>query len=165
MTEIILTIHQDDRKFATNAIVSKKIMHYAAKTTFKIISKKTKTNFRSVYIDLEIVTAEESQRQNEIYFKKQRPTNVISIQTLKLDGKIGIYKLYGTISLCPTVILKEISEAEIKISFMARALHLFVHGLLHIIGLDHETEEDAQYMEDLESSCLYSIFGKSVDLI
>jgi rRNA maturation RNase YbeY len=36
----------------------------------------------------------------------------------------------------------------------AHALHLLTHGLLHLLGYDHENEPDAQVMESLESKLL-----------
>ena len=32
--------------------------------------------------------------------------------------------------------------------------HLVVHGVLHIVGFDHETDADAETMEDLERRIL-----------
>jgi probable rRNA maturation factor len=32
--------------------------------------------------------------------------------------------------------------------------HLIVHGFLHLLGYDHEKEEDAEIMEDIERAAL-----------
>ena len=42
----------------------------------------------------------------------------------------------------------------------AHMRHLIIHGLLHLIGFDHETEEDAQEMEGLEIAAL-AVIGVS----
>lgn len=39
----------------------------------------------------------------------------------------------------------------------AHALHLFVHGLLHLLGHDHEEEEEARRMERLEAGILATL--------
>ena len=36
-------------------------------------------------------------------------------------------------------------------------MHLFVHGVLHLIGYDHQTEEDAHLMESLEVKILKNL--------
>jgi rRNA maturation RNase YbeY len=41
-------------------------------------------------------------------------------------------------------------------TFDARVSHLFVHGLLHILGYDHVSEQDRRKMEKLETEILKS---------
>ena len=46
-------------------------------------------------------------------------------------------------------------EAEkLKRSFADHTRHLIVHGILHLLGFDHETAEDAAIMEPLETEIL-----------
>ena len=47
------------------------------------------------------------------------------------------------------------AEAEDRaIPRAAHATHLIVHGLLHLLGYDHETDDDAERMEALEREAL-----------
>ena len=46
-------------------------------------------------------------------------------------------------------------EADIKgISIYAHYCHLLVHGFLHILGFDHQEDEEAEEMEELETEIL-----------
>ena len=44
--------------------------------------------------------------------------------------------------------------AEQGLTPRAHATHLIMHGVLHLLGYDHETEADAALMEGLESEAL-----------
>lgn len=44
--------------------------------------------------------------------------------------------------------------AEKKITMQAHVSHLIVHGCLHLLGFDHETDKDATVMEELEVQAL-----------
>lgn len=49
-------------------------------------------------------------------------------------------------------------EADEKgITMQAHVLHLVVHGCLHLLGYDHETDKDATVMEKLEVKALASM--------
>ncbi len=37
---------------------------------------------------------------------------------------------------------------------------LLVHGLIHLLGYDHETEEDYRAMVEVEEEVLRAVFGK-----
>jgi len=58
----------------------------------------------------------------------------------------------GDLVLCAPVIEKE-AEAQAK-PLMHHYAHLVVHGVLHLRGYDHETDEDAEIMEQLECAIL-----------
>src|SRR5690606_24440621 len=55
----------------------------------------------------------------------------------------------GDIALCAPVVEAEAAARGWDVGFMAR--HLVVHGLLHLMGYDHETPEDARQMEEQET--------------
>jgi probable rRNA maturation factor len=85
---------------------------------------------------------------NTQYRQKDYPTNVLAFPQ-DSDGILGdIVLAYGTI--------QEEAVAQGK-SFVDHATHLFVHGLLHLDGHDHETQEESQVMEDLEIKILKTL--------
>jgi len=76
---------------------------------------------------------------------KDRATNVLSFPS-------GDPDYLGDIAIAYGVTAKEAS-AEGK-SFAHHASHLAVHGVLHLLGFDHERPRDAKLMEPLEIEIL-----------
>jgi probable rRNA maturation factor len=60
--------------------------------------------------------------------------------------------LLGDVVICPGVAVR--NAAEHQVSFDDEVALLVVHGLLHLLGMDHEVEEQAEVMEALERSLL-----------
>ena len=85
------------------------------------------------------------QRLNAQYRGKDKPTNVLSFP--QASGP-----LLGDIVLAWETVSREAALAEKLLR--AHMAHLIVHGFLHLIGFDHEAEEDAEEMEALERAAL-----------
>ena len=73
-----------------------------------------------------------------------------------------------TLTACRPILLGDIvlaygvvcNDAERHNIFLERhVVHLVIHGLLHLLGYDHLTEEDAQHMEALEHCALDDIYS------
>jgi probable rRNA maturation factor len=79
-----------------------------------------------------------------------KPTNVLSFP-LAAPGESGP-RLLGDVVLALETVLRE-AQAERK-SFAHHAAHLVVHGVLHLFGDDHETDEEAERMEAREIEIL-----------
>ena len=58
----------------------------------------------------------------------------------------------GDIALAAGVLADE--ALQFGIVFVDHATHLMVHGVLHLLGYDHETEADAELMEGIERHAL-----------
>jgi probable rRNA maturation factor len=63
--------------------------------------------------------------------------------------------LLGDIVICAPLVGKE-AEAQNK-SLQSHWAHLVIHGVLHLLGHDHQVEEEAAEMESLEVDLLASI--------
>ena len=63
--------------------------------------------------------------------------------------------MLGDIIIARETVLREAAEQGLPPS--ARLQHLVVHGLLHLLGYDHETQADAEMMEPLEVRLLASL--------
>lgn len=72
---------------------------------------------------------------------KDAPTNVLSFPS-------GTSGFLGDIALARETLLRE-AEEQAK-SPRDHAIHLIVHGILHLLGYDHDTDEQAGDMEALE---------------
>ncbi|MFN0191568.1 MAG: rRNA maturation RNase YbeY [Aestuariivirga sp.] len=79
---------------------------------------------------------------NQRWRGKQGPTNVLSFPAPK-----GMEAL-GDIVLASGVVTREASEQ--RKSFADHTTHLIVHGVLHLLGFDHQSDSEAQEMEARE---------------
>jgi probable rRNA maturation factor len=90
---------------------------------------------------------------NRTYRGKDKPTNVLSFAAL--DGetpKPAMPWILGDVVLTSGVIARE-AKAQRK-SVTDHLSHLAVHGVLHLLGYDHDDDTDAEAMEALEVSAL-----------
>lgn len=90
---------------------------------------------------------------NRAYRGKDKPTNVLSFAAL--DGERpapGMPWLLGDVVLASGVVTRE-AKAQGK-PLEHHLTHLAVHGVLHLLGYDHELDRDAEAMEALEVAAL-----------
>lgn len=81
---------------------------------------------------------------NERFRGKDKPTNVLSFPSPP-DHPQG---QVGDIALAFGVCQREAAQQDKTLA--AHLQHLVVHGVLHLVGYDHETDEEAERMEGLE---------------
>jgi probable rRNA maturation factor len=100
-------------------------------------------------ISLRLVDETEGHRLNMEYRDKDYATNVLSFPVQWPAGlPIPEPRPLGDIVICPAVVEKE--AAQQNKSPAAHWAHLYIHGLLHLLGYDHETQAEAEEMEALE---------------
>lgn len=103
-------------------------------------------------LTLRFVDAEEGQVLNRDYRGKDYATNVLTFAyTEDEDAEVT----QADIILCTDVLMKEAREQGVSLE--AHAAHLVVHGVLHAQGYDHETDEEAEEMEQLETEILATL--------
>ena len=95
------------------------------------------------------------QELNHTYREKNEPTDILSFV---YNEQIQDELLVGEIIIC-TDQAKEDSE-ELHITLEQEYLWLFSHGLLHLLGYDHETEQELATMRNLETECMEYIQKK-----
>jgi probable rRNA maturation factor len=82
-----------------------------------------------------------------------KPTNVLSFPAPPTPGAgTGAPRQLGDIAIAFETTRRE-ATAEGK-PFADHLSHLAVHGFLHLVGYDHETDADAETMEGLERDIL-----------
>lgn len=91
---------------------------------------------------------------NQRFRGKDKPTNVLSFPALEGPGETTAGAL-GDIILAQETIDREADEQGVTPAHHLQ--HLVVHGLLHLLGFDHETDVDAQEMEGLEIEILATL--------
>ncbi len=72
----------------------------------------------------------------------------------------GALTLLGDVVICPAVAARNALEHEV--SFDDEVALLVVHGLLHLLGLDHEDEAEAERLEALEQVLLTRFYRARV---
>jgi probable rRNA maturation factor len=107
-----------------------------------------------VALTVRIVDAAESRELNRSYRGKDRPTNVLSFPFEAPPGVPAEQTggLLGDLVICAPVVAAE-ADAQHK-SRAAHWAHMVIHGLLHLLGYDHENEQQAQVMEARECQLL-----------
>ena len=96
---------------------------------------------------------------------RAKPTNVLSwpsvdrapsvpgeMPHLPPPNPVGPPEELGDIALAWETCAREAAEAGKPVE--QHVAHLLVHGLLHLLGFDHETDPDADLMEELETRVL-----------
>ncbi|MEN9391420.1 MAG: rRNA maturation RNase YbeY [Pseudomonadota bacterium] len=109
--------------------------------------------YKQVYINFFIVDAIMSQQLNLEYRQKNYPTNVITLEYNNTRDEFSI--LNGEVILCDEIIVIEAQQQ--KKSIYNHYAHLVVHSMLHLQGMDHINNKQAQQMEGLEIKILQQL--------
>jgi len=100
-------------------------------------------------VTLRIVDEEEGRSLNLAYRGKDYATNVLTFPLCEEPH------LIGDIIICaPVVAAEALSQGK---PLTAHFAHLTVHGILHLHGYDHETEAQAELMENLETAIMIKL--------
>lgn len=87
---------------------------------------------------------------------KDTPTNVLSFPAAPSNGRpAGLPLPLGDIVIAYETTAREASAQ--RTPFMHHLAHLAVHGFLHLVGYDHDTDAEAEAMEDIEGKVLARI--------
>jgi probable rRNA maturation factor len=98
-------------------------------------------------MDITLTDDAEQQRLNRTWRGKDAPTNVLAFPAAEFDQPppAGAPLLLGDIVLALETVAREAAEQNKPIADHLR--HLIVHGVLHLLGFDHQTESEAAAME------------------
>ena len=113
-------------------------------------------------LSLLLVDNEEIREINRLYLGRDNPTNVISFAMSEGDYGDVNPLLLGDIIIS---VEKALSEGEASGNSFKESLEfLMIHGLLHLLGYDHETgdKEDTRRMQDKEDELFLYLNGFSL---
>jgi probable rRNA maturation factor len=112
--------------------------------------------------EMSLVLADDAlvQTLNRDYRDKDKPTNVLSFALLDdlddtddvLAREQGMPILIGDVILAFETVQREAREQGKSVG--DHLTHLVIHGVLHLLGYDHQSDPDADRMERLETSIL-----------
>lgn len=113
-------------------------------------------------LSIAFVNDEEIHRLNREYRKIDRPTDVLSFALLEAQSPspaasadAGAPTILGDVIISTETARRQADERGH--SFERELSILLLHGILHLFGYDHETDEEAQRMEALEQQLLNEI--------
>ena len=107
----------------------------------------------STELSIRIVDVDEGQILNEQFRGSTGATNVLSFPFENESPEP--LPLIGDIIICAPVVLKEASEQNKTLN--AHWAHMIIHGVLHLLGYDHQNENDANLMESLETEIMQGL--------
>lgn len=112
---------------------------------------------QQIAISLVFLTAEEIEDLNAQYRGLPEPTDVLSFPLWEEEGNFSPSSNWqmlelGDIVVCPSVVSS--NAAEKGIPFEEELALVIIHGLLHLVGYDHDTPEKEKHMWDLQSKWL-----------
>ena len=74
---------------------------------------------------------------NKLYRKKNEPTDILSFERIS-----NLPKDFNEIVICPAVLKN--NAAKEGVSFKKELTKMLIHGILHIVGYDHEVSNKAK---------------------
>ena len=103
---------------------------------------------------IRIVGADEGRKLNRTYRGKGYATNVLSFPAELPEGLPEDVELplLGDLVICAEVVAREAAEQGKRPA--DHWAHLVVHGTLHLLGWDHEADDEAEAMEAREREIL-----------
>lgn len=106
-----------------------------------------------IELTIRVVGEKEIQSLNKQYRQKDNVTNVLSFPYEAMPGvETG---LLGDIIICAQVVNQEADEQGKQRQH--HWTHMVTHGILHLLGLDHLDEQEAEHMEMCEINILNTL--------
>ncbi|HKZ11677.1 MAG TPA: rRNA maturation RNase YbeY [Rhodanobacteraceae bacterium] len=101
-------------------------------------------------LSIRLVNAREGRALNRQYRDRDYATNVLSFPVELPPGVAS--PLLGDLAICAPVVAREAREQGKPLR--DHYAHLTVHGVLHLLGFDHQEDIEAARMEKLETGIL-----------
>ena len=114
-------------------------------TTLRMAKRRGNTE-----LSIRLADADEGQSFNRQYRDRDYATNVLSFP-VELPAGVKL-PLLGDLVICAPVVAREAHEQGKPLR--DHYAHMTIHGILHLLGYDHENDQDAERMEALERRIL-----------
>ena len=95
-----------------------------------------------------LVDENEIRQLNARFRNMDAPTDVLSFSYMDEED-------VGEVIICPEVV--ERNSREFKVPFLEEFFRVLIHGILHIVGYDHEDEEDGRIMFEKQENLLREV--------
>jgi len=111
-------------------------------------------NLEEAQVSISVVGDDEMARLNGQYLGRPWTTNVMAFSQVEGEGGYLTPNLLGDVVICGDTCLREAEEAGMD--FRERFLELLVHGILHLLGRDHEGDERERNSMEKEEETIVS---------
>jgi probable rRNA maturation factor len=112
-------------------------------------------------VSIMIVDNSYIQELNFIYRQQNRPTDVLSFAMNELSDEEPEYDSSLEVNILGDIVISmeqaALQSQEYDHSLERELGYLVAHGMLHLLGYDHELEEEAQVMRTLEEKIMQSV--------
>lgn len=143
---VSLSYNIDDKKWQESFPLFKKYISKSVIETIKTVKVNLSENSEISFL---LTSDKKIQKLNYKYRNKNLSTNVLSFPMMK---KINGVMLIGDIAISNEKILKESKNFKTnKYSYLSK---ITVHGVLHLLGFDHQTDKEFQIMNRYEKNIL-----------
>ncbi|MBL1431134.1 MAG: rRNA maturation RNase YbeY [Robiginitomaculum sp.] len=141
----LIDLNISEQKWAKQINNISEVLETSLHALWQVIPDQPKT-------DICVLLTDDAQMQelNQQYRGKSRPTNVLSFPTADFHGSH-----LGDVALGYETCMQEITDKGISLE--EHLCHLFVHGVLHLVGFSHQEQLEATEMEQLESRILLNL--------
>ena len=96
-------------------------------------------------LSVSLVTLDEMAQLHERYMRESGPTDVLSFPMDEAGSdQTGGPRILGDVVICPEFAARNASDLDSELRL------LLVHGILHLLGYDHERDEDRARMWALQ---------------
>ena len=103
-------------------------------------------NKNQLSINLKLISSNEMMKINEEFREKRTDTNVLSFPA---DGEIQ--KISGELGdIAISIPYVQTESKNLNRDLDDHMMHLLAHGILHLLGFDHQEDQDANIMEAQE---------------
>jgi probable rRNA maturation factor len=114
---------------------------------------------KAATVNVVIVDDAEIRRLNRTFRGKDKATDVLSFSYIE-DGDTGEDGVAGDVYVSHQTLARDARRLGVAAGDLST--RIVVHGLLHIIGYDHETDADAARMERRERAVLKRVLPAGV---
>ncbi len=117
--------------------------------------------FDTISFDILYCDSKKTHEINKEYRKKDYPADIITFaifadseEKFVFDGEINLGEIL--------IALDKIKQNAIEknISFEAELYFLIAHGIMHLLGFDHQTEEDYNFIVEAQNRALKKVRGE-----
>lgn len=149
-----MIINQQNKNNYTKEM--QRVILHVANTVAKMLKLSPKTELSIMIVDDSYI-----KELNFIYRGENNPTDVLSFAMNELSEEEIEIDMPGEINILGDIVVsleKAISQSEEYGHSIERELgYLIAHGMLHLLGYDHENEEERSLMRSLEERIMQEV--------